>query len=153
MVLRYILEDDTGEIIAFKVKVILILTRPSHLIFTSFPLAVQSHGLRGERRAQTNIASTMLDADSGEVMCQCVVTDISIHGCGISLEKINQGLRPIIKQNITMTFDGIDDKKISIKGVIRNTKSDEVNLYYGVKFEDSESDVEQQLKSLTLMID
>lgn len=87
IVARYILEDDTGEIIAFKVKVILVATKPSHLIFTSFPLSIQSHDLRVEPRAQTRIATTLVDELSDSVICDSVVLDISVHGCRMSIDK------------------------------------------------------------------
>jgi hypothetical protein len=151
MVARYILEDDTGEIIAFKVKVILVTTKPSHLIFTSFPLIIQRHDLRVEPRAQTRISTRLLDAQSDLAICNSVVLDISINGCRISTDKGGSDPKPKVKQVVKMYFAASKDKERFLTGTIMNSKSDEVSLYYGVKFEASETEVNQLLHDLMLV--
>ena len=153
MVVRYILEDETGEIIAFKVKVVLVLTKPIHLIFTSFPLAIQTHDLRAEPRAQTKIATTLIDADTDELICEPFVTDISVHGCRITASKKSELNSPKLRQNIKMCFVSSENKQIYLTGTVMNHKSDEVNFYYGIKFETPEEEVNQLLKDLMLVTD
>lgn len=150
LVIRYILEDDTGEIIAFKVKVILVLTKPSHLIFTSFPLAIQSHDLRAEPRAQTSISVVLKESQSGAEITTCLVKDISLKGCRVSIEK-RAVSRPALKQQVLMPFvDSMQNEHI-LKGTIMNSKSDEVMLYFGIKFETPEVEVEKLLQKMMLL--
>jgi len=151
MIARYILEDDTGEIIAFKVKVILVTTKPSHLIFTSFPLIIQRHDLRIEPRSQIRIVASMFDAQSDLTICNSVVLDISINGCRISIDKGGKDSKPKLKQVVKMYFASSKDKKMFLTGTIMNSKSDEVSLYYGVKFDTSEVEVNQLLQDLMLL--
>ncbi|PKG99162.1 PilZ domain-containing protein [Paraglaciecola sp. MB-3u-78] len=151
MIARYILEDDTGEIIAFKVKVILVTTKPSHLIFTSFPLIIQSHDLRAEPRSKTRIATSMFDAQSDLAICNSMVLDISVNGCRMSIDKGGSNTKPKIKQVVKMYFAGSKDKEIFLIGTIMNSNSDEVSLYYGVKFETPKSEVKQLLQDLMLV--
>jgi hypothetical protein len=151
MIVRYILEDDTGEIIAFKVKVILVATKPSHMIFTSFPLIIQRHDLRAEPRAQTRIATSLFDELSDSSICDSVVLDISTRGCRMSIEKGLGGAKPKLRQFVKMFFACSKDKKIFLTGTIMNSKSDEVNLYYGVKFETPEEEVNQLLQDIMLV--
>jgi hypothetical protein len=151
MIARYILEDDTGEIIAFKVKVISVTTKPSHLIFTSFPLSIQTHDLRAEPRSQTRIASRMLDAKSDLVICDSVVLDISVNGCRMSVDKVGSDTKPKLKQVVKMYFAASKDKKTFLTGTVMNSKSDEVSMYYGVKFETPEEEVNQLLQDLMLV--
>ncbi|WP_339722364.1 flagellar brake protein [uncultured Paraglaciecola sp.] len=151
IIARYILEDETGEIIAFKVKIILVTTKPSHLVFTSFPLLIQSHDLRAEPRANTRIAASMLDAESGSVICDSMVMDISVHGCRMSIKKRKHGTRPKLKQVVRMYFAASKDKYSFLTGIIMNSKSDEVNLYYGVKFETPEEEVNKLLQDIMLV--
>jgi hypothetical protein len=151
MIARYILEDDTGEIIAFKVKVILVATKPSHLIFTSFPLIIQSHDLRVEPRAQTRIAATLFDELSDSVICDSMVLDISVNGCRMSIDKSASGAKPKLRQFVKMYFAASKDKEMFLTGTIMNSKSDEVSMYYGVKFETPEDEVNQLLKDLMLV--
>jgi hypothetical protein len=151
MIARYILEDDTGEIIAFKVKVILVATKPSHLIFTSFPLIIQRHDLRAESRTQTRIAARLFDELSDSAIWDSVVLDISSRGCQMSIEKGLDGAKPKLRQFVKMFFATSKDKKIFLTGTIMNSKYDEVNLYYGVKFETPEEEVKQLLQDLMLV--
>lgn len=150
LVVRYILEDETGEIIAFKVKVLLVATKPGHLIFTSFPLSIQSHDLRVERRAKTRIATLLFDAETNTEICHSVVSDISVHGCRISINKKESSTRPKLRQVIKMYFAASKDKEIYLTGSVMNNKSDEVNLYYGIKFDTPEEEVNQLLSDLML---
>jgi hypothetical protein len=153
MIVRYILEDDTGEIIAFKVKVILVATKPSNLIFTSFPLNIQIHDLRCESRVQTQIASSIFDAKTDSVICQSILLDISANGCQIRIEKGARlfKLKPKLKQVVKIYFSASKDKKNFFIGTIMNSKFDEVSLYYGIKFETPEGEVNQLLQDLMLV--
>lgn len=153
LVARYILEDETGEIIAFKVKVILVATKPSHLIFTSFPLIIQSHDLRAEPRAQTRIATSLFDELSDIAICDAVVMDISTHGCRMSIAKGGSGDKPKLRQFVKMFFAASRNKEIFLTGTIMNSKSDEVNVYYGVKFETPEDEVKKLLQDIMLVTD
>ncbi len=147
LIARYILEDDTGEIIAFKVKILLVATKPSHLIFTSFPLIIQRHDLRTEPRVQTQISASVLDAETDSVICESQILDISINGCRMSIDKKAIGTRPKLRQVVKMYFAVPKDKKTFLTGTIMNSKSDEVCLYYGVKFETLEIEINQLLKN------
>jgi len=151
IIARYILEDDTGEIIAFKVKILLVATKPSHLIFTHFPLSIQSHDLRAELRAQTRIAASVVDELSDIAICDSVVLDISVHGCRMSIDKRLNGDKPKLRQFVKLYFAASKDKKIFLTGTIMNSKSDEVSLYYGVKFETPEEEVNQLLQDIMLV--
>ncbi|MGO4893626.1 flagellar brake domain-containing protein [Flavobacterium sp. W21_SRS_FM6] len=151
LVVRYILEDETGEIIAFKVRVTLILSKPSHLIFTTFPLSIQSHDLRSEPRAQTRMAVTLIDTQHNAELCVCIVRDISLKGCRISIERSVKS-RPSIKQNVEMQFKDANGNAFLLKGSVMNAKSDEVWFYYGLKF-DTPEEVTQLLQKLMLSTD
>ncbi|WP_340678735.1 flagellar brake protein [Paraglaciecola sp.] len=149
LVIRYILEDDAGEIIAFKVKVTLILTKPSHLIFTSFPLSIQSHDLRAEPRAQTRTAVTLRNAENNLDIAQCLVRDISLKGCRISIERTSV-TRPNLKQDVVMIFTDAAGDELLLKGAVMNSKSDEVTVYFGIKFETPEEEVGHLLQKMML---
>jgi hypothetical protein len=151
MIVRYILEDDIGEIIAFKVKIILVSTKPSHLIFTSFPLIIQKHDLRAEPRTKTRIAASIIDAQSDLVICNSKVIDISVNGCRLSTDKSVSEFRPKVEQIVKMRIDTPKDKQNFLTGTIMNRHSDEVNLYYGIKYETPLVDLNQFLQDLMLV--
>lgn len=150
VVVRYILEDDTGEIIAFKVRILLVATKPTHLLFTTFPLSIQSHDLRVEPRAQTHIASSMYDAETDSNICALMVLDISVHGCRISIDKESSQTMPKLRQVVKMYFDASKNKEMFLTGTIMNSKADEVSQYYGIKFDTAEEEVTKFLEDLML---
>jgi len=149
LIIRYILEDDAGEIIAFKVKVTLILTKPSHLIFTSFPLSIQSHDLRAEPRAQTRTSVILRNAENNMDITQCLVRDISLKGCRISIERTSVS-RPNLKQDVVMKFTDANGEELLLKGTVMNSKTDEVTVYFGIKFETPEDEVGHLLHKMML---
>ena len=114
MIARYILEDKTGEIIAFKVKISLILTKPSHLVFTSFPLAIQAQGLRAEQRASACIATTLFNADGNLPLAQATIVDISVSGCRVSVPKATLKEKIAAKTSIKLQLNKPDGEKNSI---------------------------------------
>jgi hypothetical protein len=81
IIVRYIPEDETGEVIAFKVKIVVAINSPSKLIFTLFPQSMQIHGLRAQPRSQTSIAALLNDGDELNYIVPCLVRDISNQGC------------------------------------------------------------------------
>ncbi|MCF2950081.1 flagellar brake protein [Paraglaciecola aquimarina] len=151
LIMRYILEDDTGEIIAFKVKVLLIATTPSDLIFTSFPLAIQSHDLRAEPRAQTTIGAKLDYVESPVGFCDCVVVDISTKGCRVKIDKKGLIEKPELKKTVNMFIIGPANKEIRLVGTLLSAKADEVSWYYGMKFETAEDEVKDLLKEMMLI--
>jgi hypothetical protein len=150
IIIRYILEDETGEVIAFKVKIILVLTKPSHMIFTTFPLAIQSHDLRTEQRAKTSIPASLLDSEEQSEICVCLVRDLSSSGCRISVERSNKGARPTNKQGIIMCFSPSNGADVMLKGTVMNTKADEVSYFYGIKFDSPASEVRALMNQLMI---
>jgi hypothetical protein len=151
LIVRYILEDDTGEIIAFKVKVLLVATMPSDLIFTTFPLAIQSHDLRSEPRAQTSIPIILKSVEDNQNICSATVVDISTKGCRVSVDKKLLKTKPELKSTIGLAFVSAGQSNIDLLATLLSAKSDEVNLYYGMKFETSQLEVKKVLRDMMVI--
>ena len=150
MVVRYILEDETGEIVAFKVKITLVLSKPGNYVFTTFPLSLQSHELRSEQRSQTQVPVSVSDAKFDTHLTQGTLMDLSNSGCRIGVDKKSQKNGISTKQKIKIAIKLADGTSKSLTGTVMNVRSDGVKNYYGVKFEESESAVEALLTQLLL---
>ncbi len=153
MIVRCILEDETGEIVAFKVKIIIVITKPSKLIFTSLPESLQSHGLRTEQRAQTRIAALLIDSQERSHIVPCLVRDISNQGCMISIGRDAKGVKPAVDQELELLIPNSEGDDISLSGHVRNKKEDDSRHYFGIKFCDDENDVAKLLSQLLINID
>ncbi|MCC2615823.1 flagellar brake protein [Aestuariibacter halophilus] len=151
LVVRYILEDETGEIIAFKVKVTLVLSKPGNYVFTTFPLSIQSHGLRAEQRAQTQIKATVLNEQGDKELADGVILDLSSSGCRVGIKRTVQKERFAAKTPIRVKIRLPDGSDEILAGTIMNAKQDEVENYYGVKFEASAPVVESMLSQFLLV--
>jgi hypothetical protein len=150
MVVRYILEDGTGEIIAFKVKITLVLSKPGNYVFTTFPLSIQSHELRSEMRSQTQVPASLMQIESDQLLGKGHILDLSSSGCrlGISRQAMKAKLFP--KNKVKLQVRTAPDNHESLIGTIMNARNDEVDQYYGIKFEASEKTVEGLLSQLLL---
>lgn len=59
--------------------------------------------------------------------------------------------RPKVEQIVKMRIDTPKDKQNFLTGTIMNRHSDEVNLYYGIKYETPLVDLNQFLQDLMLV--
>ncbi|MEC8376947.1 MAG: flagellar brake domain-containing protein, partial [Pseudomonadota bacterium] len=56
VVVRSVLEGDTGQVIAFRVKVLKLISNPTGILITSFPKKIESIGLRSVKRSQLGVS-------------------------------------------------------------------------------------------------
>ena len=149
MVVRYILEEATGEIIAFKVKITLVLSKPGNYVFTTFPLSIQSHDLRAEQRAQTQIPVALIDGMTDDALADGMIVDLSNSGCRVGVKRAQQKHKLLAKQKIKLQIRKGQEVEW-LTGTIMNARNDEVDNYYGIKFEASEAVVEALLSRLMI---
>lgn len=150
MIVRFILEDETGEVVAFKSKIVFIVTKPVHMIFVQFPSAVQSQGLRSEKRAQLRIPVTVVGAKSGEILALATLMDISNGGCKVGA--LRNKTKKIEEKDIEIKLNNQDGSTTDLLGTIMNVKPDEMYFYYGIKFSTEESEVEKLINRLMIAL-
>lgn len=145
-IMRFILEDETGEVIAFKSKITYLIKKPTSLIFIAFPLQIQSQGLRSERRAQIRVPVSVLDAQNEQMLANGTLLDISNSGCRIGTQR--ETAKKIGVKEILIRLNGQQGEPFELKGSVMNAKSDEVYFLYGIKFTTSEAEVENLINRL-----
>jgi hypothetical protein len=150
MVVRYILEDGTGEIIAFKVKITLVLSKPGNYVFTTFPLSMQSHELRSEQRAQTQVPASLLQIENDQLLGKAHILDLSSSGCRLGIRRQALKARLLPKHKIKLQVRTAPNHHETLIGTVMNAKNDEVDQYYGIKFEASEKIVEGLISQLLI---
>lgn len=150
MVIRYIYEEDAGEVVAFKVKINVVLSKPGNYIFTSFPLAVQCHALRTEQRAQAHVPVNLIQLSSGKELFDGLIIDLSLSGCRVSTDRVNVKEKIELKEAVTLRIKNPDGKSSDLLGLVMNQKSDVTKHYFGIKFDASEQVVEELLHQLML---
>ncbi len=145
-IVRFILEDETGEVVAFKSKIMHILTKPINMLLVAFPTSIQSQGLRSERRAQIRVPVSILEAEKEINLAFGTLMDISNSGCRIATHRSKT--KKLQVKGILIRLNGQEGEPFELKGTIMNTKIDEVNYNYGIKFSTSEEEVEMLITRL-----
>lgn len=148
VIIRYVLEGSSGQVIAFKAKINHIQSQPSPLFFTTFPKSLQSLGLRSEKRASPGIAAELTFAGHKNAH-KSLIVDVSQRGCRLAVEEL--ALKSIDAEvlaadaEVTVCVD-LSDKTILLKGNIRNVKSEDGYVFCGIQFQSSSSDIDVLLK-------
>lgn len=143
IVVRMVIEES-GEIIAFKGKVRAITMSPVHAVWVSFPDSVQIQNLRAEKRAQIRVPCelnglhTTISPEHRARLAIGMVMDISASGCRVGVKRKTKD--KIEDKNVYLHIKGPgSDSDFNIKSEIMNVRMDEMNFYYGLRFdEDSE---------------
>ena len=77
VVVRYVLEGSAGQVIAFKAKVIRVLSKPIPMLLLTFPNVVQTMGLRAEKRLPPGIVSTInVKTEENEHQINGLIVDV-----------------------------------------------------------------------------
>ncbi|MCW8092227.1 flagellar brake protein [Alteromonas sp. ASW11-130] len=151
IVVRYVLEGGVGHVIAFRVKVIKLITKPFGILITTFPKSLQTFGLREEKRAQPGIAVDIQTAKpQGDTKIHGIIVDVSSKGCRVALA-IHPDY-PLFEpeENITLQYES-GGKPISIEGKVKNKNSDREHHYYGIRFAENQSTVHKLLEKHILI--
>ncbi len=152
VVVRSVLEGDAGQVIAFRVKVLKLFSKPSGLLVTSFPKRVESIGLRSTKRAQLGI-SISLEAEvyPTDETVSGIIVDISPKGCKVALQvKPNWGI--MLDESAVTLIYSLDGKEVSLKAKVKNHKLERDIIYYGLAFDCSEKLINTLLSRHTLLV-
>lgn len=150
LVIRYILEEEAGEVIAFKVKVNLVLSKPGNYIFTSFPLSIQCHSLRSEQRAHAHVPVGINRLTNETLVSDGMIVDLSLSGCRIAFEREQIREKIELKEQINLAIRNPDGQISNLIGTVMNQKSDGVKLFLGIKFDATENVVSDLLHQLMI---
>ena len=151
VVVRSVLEGDTGQVIAFRVKVQKLISSPSGILITSFPKKIESIGLRSVKRSQLGVSiEVTADALPKDESVNGIIVDLSPKGCKVALQ---------VQPNIHILDDdseinieySIDGKDVALAAVVKNHKVDKDIVYYGLAFNCDEKLIKKLLSRHTLL--
>ncbi len=151
VVVRYVLEGGVGQVIAFRVKVIKLITKPFGILITTFPKSLQTFGLREEKRAQPGIAVNVMAAKLIDVSSiQGIIVDVSGKGCRVALAIHPESPRFALEDSITLQYEA-NGEPIIVEGKIKNKTADTEYRYYGIRFADNQATVHKLLEKHILI--
>lgn len=151
VVVRSLLEGDTGQVIAFKVKVLKLMSKPSSLLITTFPKRIESIGLRAVRRAQLGVSVTLQsDVFPEDESVTGIIVDLSEKGCKVALQVKPNWPVMIDESSVTLNYS-LDGKEVSLSAQVKNHKLESDVIYYGLAFTCDEKLIKTLLSRHTLL--
>ncbi len=145
IVIRYVLDEPFGEVIAFKVRVLRVINSPLPMVITTFPSALQKLGLRSQKRAISGVPTDVVLDDQDNRELEGLIVDISKSGCKL-LVPFQTTLQVIeIDESVTLCVE-IAERTLLLGGQVKNVKMENDYQAYGVQFEDIDNQLERLLE-------
>ncbi|MEW9796841.1 flagellar brake domain-containing protein [Alteromonas sp. CYL-A6] len=152
LVIRHVIEGDAGQVIAFRVKVLKLLSRPSGLLFTTFPSSMQAIGLRAERRSQPGIAVVVKSPAFGKSQEDAtgIIVDVSAKGCRVAMPVNPEA--PVLEADEAITLAYVvEGENVDITATIKNSKIEKETIFYGIQFDEGQKAVNTLLQRHVLL--
>ena len=126
VIVRLVLEGETGECIAFKTNIRAVSNIPFRLLYLDYPKQVENRALRAQKRVRTHIPVDVTadnsQTDSRKKLASGVVVDISSAGCRILFKAQSEGSN-VTHMNIKISIgSGSQKDLLTLSGQIMNQR-------------------------------
>ncbi len=140
VVVRYIIEGQHGECVAFSTTIEHVLSIPERLIFLNYPERIENRQLRSYQREKVylpaQISHKVMD---GKISGTCIngyIVDISSRGCQFSFKaQLGQSGVKKLPIYISITLVGYD-KPLLVNAHVKNNRIEHGSILVGIMFED-----------------
>lgn len=134
IIIRTICAKTTGECLGFKSSIQARLKHPDQLLFLSFPLTVQVHELRDEKR-MTLLLEAKLVFNQAERIIFGILTDLSGGACRFEYEA-GAGAPPALDDAAGICFEHPETGRIENRSVrVCSVRNQQTTLRLGMAFE------------------
>ncbi|KPD21178.1 flagellar brake domain-containing protein [Idiomarina abyssalis] len=145
VIVRLVLEGETGECIAFKTNIRAVSNIPFRLLYLDYPKQVENRALRAQKRVRTHIPVDVTadnsQTDSRKKLASGVVVDISSAGCRILFKAQSEGSN-VTHMNIKISIgSGSQKDLLTLSGQIMNQRKERGMISVGVRFTDDEAHI------------
>ncbi len=141
VIVRYILEGEHGECIAFTTTIQHVSLKPNRLVFLNYPIRIENRQLRTYQRERTHLpAQISPNKINDKLTGSCLdgyIVDISAHGCQFSFRP-GEGKGGIKKcpVYIAITLMGMEEPFL-IKAHVKNNRLENGHILVGIMFDES----------------
>jgi len=155
VLVRFLLEDEQGEVVAFKSTIVCISSQPTRLVHIDFPLSLQQVPLRQLPRVRTLLPSELqLDITTDEkvkpIKWDGMIIDISLKGARFALRKRED--MPELKE-LDVMLEITAKEHFQLKGKVCNQKLEFNIVYLGIEFYSAEDDIAKLFDKLLIDVD
>ena len=146
-IVRYIVEGEKGECVAFSTTIKSIALVNEKLIFLEYPKQVENRQLRSIQRMQTHIPTqiSVSSAKTTDTTINGVIVDISSEGCQFVF-KSDSGNKQVKKVAIKVTINSPNGSTpTTIVALVRNSRYQGGKIFVGIQFEEKQKTKVQNL--------
>lgn len=141
VVVRYIIEGEHGECIAFSTTIEHILSVPERLIFLNYPASIENRQLRTYQREKIYLpAQISHKLTEGNILGSGIngyIVDISSHGCQFSF-KAETGHSGVKKLPIYIAITLVGhDEPLLVNAHVKNNRIENGSILVGIMFDDT----------------
>nr|WP_297349086.1 PilZ domain-containing protein [uncultured Glaciecola sp.] len=145
LVIRYVLDEPYGEVVAFKVRVLKVINSPLPMVITSFPSVLQKLGLRSQKRAISGVPVEVVLDEQENKEVEGLIVDISKNGCKllIPFKTVLQVIEN--EEKITLCVE-LAERTLLLAARVKNVRIEKEFHAYGMQFEDHDNQLERLLE-------
>lgn len=151
LVIRYLLDEPFGEVIAFKVRVLRVINSPLPMLITTFPTSLQKLGLRAQKRSISGVPTDVLLDQQENRELEGLIIDVSKSGCKLLIPYATTLQLIDINENLTLCVE-ISERTLLLAGQVKNVKIENTYQAYGIKFDDVNNQLERLLERYVITL-
>lgn len=145
IIIRYILDEPHGEVVAFKVRVLKVMHSPLAMLITTFPNALQKLGLRTQKRAISGVPVDIVLTEQDNKEIEGLIVDISQNGCKLLIPF--KTILQVIEDGETITLCvEMSERTLLLNAKVKNCRIEKNYQAYGVQFDDADNQLERLLE-------
>ncbi len=153
VLVRFLLEDDQGEVVAFKSTVICISSQPTRLVHIDFPFSLQQVPLRQLPRVRTLLPAELHFDGADGIQAKDwdgMIIDISLKGARFAM-RARDSMPDLKDRDVELNISA--KEHFRLKGKVCNQKSEFNIIYFGIEFYAAEEQIHQLFDKLLIDID
>ncbi|WP_412971828.1 flagellar brake protein [Glaciecola sp. MF2-115] len=145
IIIRYVLDEPFGEVVAFKVRVLKVIHTPIPMLITSFPNALQKLGLRAQKRAILGVPVDVVLDEQDNKEVEGLIVDVSMKGCKllIPFKTVLQVIEN--EETITLCVE-MSERTMLLNANVKNCQIEKSYHAYGIQFDDPDNQLERLLE-------
>ena len=160
LIVRFVLENDNGEICAFRTDIDFVVNHPTKMLFLDWPGQVESRVIRQGRRFDAFLPAEInrLTEDNGsDLTDNGVILDVSETGCRLkhkySTDEEGEPQKPDWEsgQRVQLTVQQKGNGEIKLGCIVRQIKCKEGECELGMQFNGNQKDAINALFSGSLV--
>lgn len=156
VVVRFVLEGDLGEVLAFRSDIEFIINHPTKLLFIDMPQIVESRPIRSDKRFETRLPVTITKLAGGPTDHKGLVLDLSMSGCQLVIA--DEVVDTEKDSHIDLNFKWLD-QDITVNGIVRDVRitdtDEQQRTQFGIQFirQRGGDDIKELFKAALIDID